>query len=65
MRGWRIESSTLFFYPVDLIHLASLVQPKKQDKPSKPNNSLFLPADFFSILLLGFGALDRSWLGQY
>ena len=28
------------------------------DRPSYPTS-------FFSILLLGFGALDRSWLGQY
>jgi hypothetical protein len=62
MRGWRIESSTLFVYPVDVVHLVSLVQPNKQDKP---NNSLFPLAGFFSILLMGFGALDRSNLGQY
>jgi hypothetical protein len=50
------------FYPVDVVHPVSLVQPNKQDKP---NNSLFPLAGFFSILLMGFGALDRGNLRQY
>jgi hypothetical protein len=39
-------------YLVDLVHLFSFVQPNKQDKPNKPNNSLLPLADFFSILLV-------------
>jgi len=37
-----------FVYLVDLVHLDSLVQPNKQDKPT---NGLFGLASFFSVLL--------------
>ena len=36
--------------PVCLVHLVSLMQPNKRDKPNKPNNGLLTLADFFSIL---------------
>jgi hypothetical protein len=39
-----------FVYLVDLVHLASLVQPNKRDRPNKPNNGLPTLADFFSVL---------------
>jgi len=41
-----------FVYLVDLVHLASFVQPNKRDKPNKPNNGLLTLTDFFSILLV-------------
>ena len=36
-----------------LVHLVSLMQPNKRDRPNKPNNGLLMLADFFSILLEG------------
>jgi len=39
-----------FVYLADLLHLVSLVQPNKRDRPNKPNSGFLTLVKLFSVL---------------